>query len=100
MPDKISAALRQTGMSAPLPCLPILYSAEEDLARKVLVREITTFRRHGRAYRRSHETHLVRLLDANRIADLLRSAGFCVHLRRSYGAHFLPPGLVAVFGCK
>jgi SAM-dependent methyltransferase len=52
---------------------------------RVLTRDLTTFRRVGRLYRRSRERHHVRLLRQAELAAALRQAGFAVRMRRSIG---------------
>jgi SAM-dependent methyltransferase len=66
----------------------------EDTRRRVLTREITTFRRVGRSWRRSDEVHRLRLY---RPADVLRAlaeAGFRARRVGGYGALRLPRGWV------
>jgi SAM-dependent methyltransferase len=57
-------------------------------------RSIETFRRiaGGATYRRSVETHRLRLRPAGETAALLREAGFAVRVRRAYGARPFVPG--------
>ena len=52
---------------------------------KLLIREITTFRKVGAGYRRSHEQHHVRLYSRATIRAALRRAGFTVAMRRTIG---------------
>jgi hypothetical protein len=54
-------------------------------AGKILIREITTFRKVGAGYRRSHEQHFVRLYSRAAITAALRRAGFAVAMRRTIG---------------
>ena len=66
----------------------------EDARRRVLTREITTFRRIGRGWRRTDETHRLRL---HRPADVLRTltgAGFRARRVGGYGTLHLPRGWV------
>jgi SAM-dependent methyltransferase len=72
----------------------VLMDAELETAEH-LVRRITTFRRHGRGYRRSHEVHRLRLFDPALVLGVLRAAGFRARTARRYGELELPPGLVA-----
>ncbi|HET9315012.1 MAG TPA: class I SAM-dependent methyltransferase [Vicinamibacteria bacterium] len=51
-----------------------------------LERHITTFRRVGRAYRRSDETHRLRLYPRDQVARALRAAGFTVSVRARLGS--------------
>src|SRR5262245_15772290 len=50
----------------------LLLRVEEDRRSRVLTRHITIFRRLGRLYRRSAETHRLRLYPAPQVASLLR----------------------------
>ncbi len=63
---------------------------EEDRERGVLTRRITTFREVGRRYRRSEETHRLRLYRAPDVLRDLRRAGFRARLVRRYGTLRLP----------
>jgi SAM-dependent methyltransferase len=60
-------------------------AASARAAGKLLIREITTFRRVGAGYRRSHEQHFVRLYSQATITAALRRAGFAVAMRRRIG---------------
>jgi SAM-dependent methyltransferase len=62
---------------------------------RIVTRDITTFRRIGRDYRRSRETHRVRLHTRQEIATALGQAGFVVTMRRSIGSVRLIRGNVA-----
>jgi SAM-dependent methyltransferase len=73
----------------------VLVSVSEQPARRRLVREITTFRRVGARYRRSHETHVVRICLRAAIERMLRQAGFSVRVLRGYGAARLAPRRLA-----
>ena len=63
---------------------------EEDPAGR-LTRHITTFRRHGRGYRRSEETHRLQLHSQATITTWLDALGFHTRTRRSYGEYRLTP---------
>jgi SAM-dependent methyltransferase len=73
----------------------VLVSVSEQPARRRLVREITTFRRVGARYRRSHETHVVRICPRAEIERMLRQAGFSVRVLRGYGTVRLAPRRLA-----
>ena len=77
----------------------VLHRATEDRRGRRLTRRITTFRRDGSGWRRSGETHELRLYPPAELAAMLRSAGFRVRIRRGYGARPLGPGL-RVFLCR
>ena len=63
----------------------ILYQAEEDAAKRILTRRITTFRRIGKLYRRDEEIHRCLLYEGGELAEELRRKGFRVRVVRSYG---------------
>ena len=74
--------------------------AQIDRSGRVLTRHITTFRKVGAEYRKSHETHRVHLYDPTEIRRGLSAVGFRVTMRRSYGQLRLLPGDIAVVGEK
>ena len=76
----------------------VLVERTEDRRRHTLVRRITTFRCVGSRYRRTNETHLLRLLPRRQVVTALRQAGFSVRVRRGYGAMRLEPGHLVVVG--
>ncbi|HUP65607.1 MAG TPA: class I SAM-dependent methyltransferase [Thermoanaerobaculia bacterium] len=55
-----------------------------------LVRTITTYRRIGESFRRSRETHLVRIFERKEVVRALRLAGFDFRTGRGYGKALLP----------
>jgi SAM-dependent methyltransferase len=73
----------------------VLVAVTEQSARRRLVREITTFRRVGVRYRRSHETHALRVCSRAAIERMLRQAGFSVRVLHRYGGARLAPRRVA-----
>lgn len=78
----------------------VLVEKEEDPARKTLTRRISTFRKTGDRYRRSDETHRVRLYRAPDVAAELRRAGFEVRTARGYGRYPLSEAHVAFVARK
>jgi SAM-dependent methyltransferase len=78
----------------------VVARASFDRAAGVLTREITTFRKTGGEYRKSHETHRVSIYDADELRAALRGVGFRVTMRRSFGGVRLVPGDVAVIAEK
>lgn len=65
-----------------------------------LTRQITSFRRiKGDQYRRDQETHRLRLVPREKMLDWLRTAGFRVRRRRSYG-EYRPPPRLAIYVCR
>ncbi|MFZ3213766.1 MAG: class I SAM-dependent methyltransferase [Terriglobales bacterium] len=76
----------------------ILFEAEP--GRDLLIRRMTAFRRVGKLYRRSQETHRLRLYRSSDIAAELRGAGFAVRTLRAYGRMPLPSGNAAFVATK
>jgi hypothetical protein len=70
----------------------VLVESEEHADGRWLERRITTFRRAGSHYRRTEETHRLRLFRASEAARWLRAAGFRVTIRRGYGGASAFPG--------
>jgi SAM-dependent methyltransferase len=73
---------------------------EYDDARDQHTRHITTFRRVGELYRRSHEVHRVQLYRPQEITGLLRLAGFSVRVVRRIGEFPLLPQRVGFVARK
>lgn len=78
----------------------VLATAAEGGAGEILTREITTFRKVGELYRRSEETHRLRLIPPRDLRGQLRDIGFEVHTFTSYDSLELPPGLVGFLARK
>lgn len=78
----------------------VLYSAEEDPKRRLLIRRITTFRRIGEHYRRDQEVHRLGLLPPGELTSHLRAAGFSVRLLAGYGELPFPPGLTGFLALR
>jgi SAM-dependent methyltransferase len=57
-----------------------------------LTRHITLFRHIGETYRRSDETHTLRLYDPDEVVEQLGTAGFSVTPREGYGDTPMGPG--------
>ncbi|MBM3840507.1 MAG: class I SAM-dependent methyltransferase [Verrucomicrobia bacterium] len=74
-----------------------LFEAAENRRKHVLTRRITAFRKIGSAYRRSEETHVVRLFDHEEVTRALRASGFSVRVSRRYGRTPLAPRRMAFF---
>lgn len=64
-------------------------SIAEDHQAGTIVRDITTFRRVGDLYRRSHETHWLKVYPKAEMLRWLRDLGFRVRTYRSYGDYRL-----------
>jgi SAM-dependent methyltransferase len=78
----------------------IHFEVEEDAARQLLTRRMTTFRRDGDLCRRSEEIHRQRLYAAAEVVPLLAGAGFRVRTLRRLGAYRLAPAHVAFAAVK
>ncbi len=76
----------------------ILFEAEP--RRDLLIRRMTAFRQVGKLYRRSEETHRLRLYRGSDIAAELRRAGFAVRVLRAYGRMPLPSANAAFVATK
>lgn len=63
----------------------ILLEVREDRGRKTLTRRIVGFRRVGKLYRRSEETHRLHLYAGAELLAELRRAGFVARLLGGYG---------------
>jgi SAM-dependent methyltransferase len=66
----------------------------------LFTRHITTFRRVGKAYRRTEETHVVRLYEIDPIHDALALAGFITKHLRGFGDYRFRSGHFAVLARK
>ena len=78
----------------------VLVESREDHRRRLLTREITTFRRRGGAFRRHDETHVLRLYEAGTLASELERAGFVTKIQTSWGDWKLPPAHAAIVARK
>ena len=63
----------------------ILLQVNEDPKNNTLTRKMTVFRKAGKLYRRSEETHRLQLYKGFEIAAILRRIGFHVRVIRGYG---------------
>ncbi len=68
--------------------------------RRTIRREIVAFRKVGEAYRRSEETHILRLYSASEIALDLKRCGFRVRVVRGYGGFRFPRGIEGIIAVK
>lgn len=82
----------------------VLVTLEEDRRRRLLTREITTFRQvedqAGDLYRRDQEVHRQRLLPRSEVAAQLRSLGFRVRTLTGYGSLRFARGQVGFLARK
>ena len=72
----------------------------EDRRRNMLTRRITAFRRHGKLYRRSEETHRLRLYRSSELAGDLSRTGFQVRIQHGYGRFRLSLGHAVIVARK
>lgn len=79
-----------------------LFEATENERTRILTRRITTFRQvPGRKlFRRSQETHRLRLLDQGKLDTWLRAEGFATRTVGRYGSFEFPPGYVGFIARK
>jgi SAM-dependent methyltransferase len=73
----------------------VMTDVTEDRRRRLVRRDITTFRRVGPGWRRSDETHWLRVLDRAALERELRRAGFSVRVSDRIGSFVLPPRRLA-----
>ena len=66
----------------------------------LFTRHITTFRRVGKTYRRSEETHVVQLYKVDQIRDALARIGFKTKHLRGFGDYRFRAGHVGILACK
>ncbi len=78
----------------------VLVDKSFDSERSLLTRRITTYRRVGKLYRRSEETHVVRLYELASLRDALASAGFVTKPLRAFGDYCLRGGHFAILARK
>ncbi|MFO0984698.1 MAG: class I SAM-dependent methyltransferase [Planctomycetota bacterium] len=78
----------------------LVVRARESVARRTLAREIVTFRRVGKLYRRDAETHRLRLFSRAEVAEQLCTARFTFTTSRRYGGFALPPAHTAFVAIK
>lgn len=69
----------------------VLSDVDEDGAKERLTRRITTFREVKGAWRRSQETHVLRVFPRKALEGALRQAGFSVRVSPCFGLMRLPP---------
>ena len=63
----------------------VLSDVDEDQTRARLTRSITTFRRVNKEWRRSQETHVLRVFERRALESALREAGFTCRVSSSFG---------------
>jgi SAM-dependent methyltransferase len=98
-PRKARGVAREAGWKAGSDWA-VLFEKEANGSGRLLTRRITTFRKVGRAYRRSEEVHRLRLYPKEDVAAALERAGFQVRTLGGYGPLRLGPGLHAFVARK
>lgn len=78
----------------------VLVEYDERPGESLLSRSITTFRKVGSGYRRSHEVHVQRLYRVGDIVRQLREIGFSVRVMRVYGEYRLAPSVASFVARK
>jgi SAM-dependent methyltransferase len=78
----------------------ILVEADGDRKQSTLTRKIICFRKRGRQYRRSEETHPLHLFPGADIVEMLGRAGFEAERLTAYGRFQLPVGIAAFLARK
>jgi SAM-dependent methyltransferase len=73
----------------------VLTATEEQHDGDSLIREITVFRHVEGSYRRSEESHLVKIYETEELRELLSEAGFDVTVSSQYGNYQLAPRRIA-----
>lgn len=63
----------------------VLLEAEEDTDAAILTRQITSFRQSGKLYKRTEETHRLRLYSPARMVEIAERAGFSARALRGFG---------------
>jgi SAM-dependent methyltransferase len=73
----------------------VLTESTAGSGRRMLTRHIVCFRRVGARYRRSEETHRIRLYDTPAVLTALERAGFDARAMDGYGRTAMIPGVTA-----
>jgi len=78
-----------------------LVTSREDRRQKTLVRNITSFRKLGKLYRRTQEVHHLRLFSRHDLAKQLRMLGFRLRfVEDGYGSLRFPAGYLGILAYK
>ena len=78
----------------------VFAESQEDPKQNILIRRITAFRKFGKLYRRSEETHRLRLYKSSELTQDLKRAGFNVQVLRGYGRFRFSAGHLAFVARK
>jgi SAM-dependent methyltransferase len=75
----------------------VLVQTKEDQRKRIVVRDIESFRCIGDLYRRQKQLHTLKLFDGDRLCELLESCRFALRTETCYGSQRLPPRRRAYF---
>ncbi len=78
----------------------VLVESSGDRKQRTLTRHIVCFRKLGGSYRRSEETHVLRLFDPRKLSNALKSEGFEVSHAQAYGRLPMLAGVQAFIATK
>lgn len=95
LPKQLPQRIRRSG-----PDWAILVGIDGDPKQHTLRRHIACFRKAGKLFRRSEETHMLRLYWARDLIKDLRLCGFKARKLKAYGDFRLPPGMAAIVAVK
>jgi len=95
LPKTLPQRVRRSG-----PDWALLVTIGGDSKQHILRRHITCFRKIGEQYRRSEETHVLRLYRARDLIYDLLACGFKARQIKGYGRFRLPPGMTAIVATK
>jgi len=95
LPKKLPQSFRRSG-----PDWALLVTIDGDPRQHILRRHITCFRKISEQYRRSEETHVLRLYQARDLIYDLLACGFEARKVKAYGRFQLPPGMAAIVATK
>lgn len=78
----------------------ILMQKREDKDNQILERDMSLYRQVDGHFRRSRETHRVKLYRSSQMSELLRAQGFRAQIRRKYGDYPLRQNVAAFFATR
>lgn len=76
------------------------FTETEDVAQEILTRDIVSFRRAGKYYRREEERHVLRIVEPSEVTQQLRRAGFHVKRLETYAGLPRYDGLACFLATK
>ncbi|MBI1917115.1 MAG: class I SAM-dependent methyltransferase [Planctomycetes bacterium] len=78
----------------------VLVEVYENRTKRLLTRQITSFRKVGELYRRDHEIHRLQLFERSALKKQLQGIGFRVRLLSGYGQPLFAPGHIGFLARK